>query len=291
LDYLACCIASVADQKGVSVEHIVQDGGSDGFSEFTQRMEAQWPERPGYRRVMISESDQGMYDAVNRGMKKAGGSVLAYLNCDEQYLPGALARVWARFLAVPAMEVLFGGVLVVGPDGILISARKPARLSLPHIMTCHLPNFTCAMFFRKSLLQGPNAFFDAQWRDCADALWVIDRLRAKTKLGRIPEFTTAFTDTGANMNLSPNGLREAREIRQGAPRLWRWSKPLWVLLHWLGKLWDGSYWPSCVAYELYGLKSFDQRIPFFRQSANPFWVQRWFIRERIRWKNRHPARA
>ena len=273
------------------MEHIVQDGGSDGFSEFSQRMEAQWPDRPGYRRMMFSEPDQGMYDAVNRGMRKAEGSICAYLNCDEQYLSCTLARVWARFLASPATEVLFGGVLVVGSDGKLISARKPARLTLPHVMTCHLPNFTCAMFFRKSLLQGPNAFFDAKWRDCADALWVIDRLRAKTKLGRVPEFTTAFTDTGANMNLSPNGIREAREIRQGAPRLWKWGKPLWVLRHWLGKLWDGSYWPSSVSYDLYGLKSFDRRISFSRQSANPFWVQRWFIRERIRWKNRQPARA
>ena len=39
------------------------------------------------------EKDGGMYDAVNRGYRRAQGDILAYLNCDEQYLPGALKTV------------------------------------------------------------------------------------------------------------------------------------------------------------------------------------------------------
>jgi dephospho-CoA kinase len=45
LDHLACCIASVADQEGVEVEHIVQDGGTMGFREFSSQMAKQWPDR------------------------------------------------------------------------------------------------------------------------------------------------------------------------------------------------------------------------------------------------------
>jgi len=38
------------------------------------------------------EKDSGMYDASNRGLRRARGEILAYINCDEQYLPGALHR-------------------------------------------------------------------------------------------------------------------------------------------------------------------------------------------------------
>ena len=41
------------------------------------------------------EKDSGMYDAVNRGFRRAQGDILAYINCDEQYLPGALQAVEA----------------------------------------------------------------------------------------------------------------------------------------------------------------------------------------------------
>ena len=77
LEQLACCIASIADQEGVTVEHIVQDGGTEGFEEFAKRMAKRWPDRSTYRRVMISGTDQGMYDAINRGLKKATGEICA----------------------------------------------------------------------------------------------------------------------------------------------------------------------------------------------------------------------
>jgi len=38
LDYLGCCVASVADQEGVTVEHIVQDAGSPGIEEFAEKV-------------------------------------------------------------------------------------------------------------------------------------------------------------------------------------------------------------------------------------------------------------
>ena len=80
-NWLKLCIASVADQQGVTFEHIVQDSCSDDGTR-------DW--LPQDRRVKaFIEKDQGMYDAVNRGFKRAQGDIVAYLNCDEQYLPGA----------------------------------------------------------------------------------------------------------------------------------------------------------------------------------------------------------
>lgn len=69
--WLRLCIASVADQ-GVDLQHIVQDAGStDGTLEWLG----------GDARVTaFVERDQGMYDAVNRGLRRAEGDILAYLN-------------------------------------------------------------------------------------------------------------------------------------------------------------------------------------------------------------------
>src|SRR5215831_17901881 len=71
--WLKLCIASVADQKGVELEHIVQDSCSDDGTQ-------DW--LPNDRRVKaFIEKDLGMYDAVNRGLRRARGEILAYLNC------------------------------------------------------------------------------------------------------------------------------------------------------------------------------------------------------------------
>lgn len=91
-------MASVADQA-VELEHIVQDAGSDDGT-------LDW--LCADRRVKaFVEADRGMYDAVNRGLRRARGEILAYLNCDEQYLPGALLAVRDYFDRHPGVEVVF----------------------------------------------------------------------------------------------------------------------------------------------------------------------------------------
>jgi glycosyltransferase involved in cell wall biosynthesis len=108
LDWLACCIASVADQQGVTTEHIIQDAGTQGFAEFAEWMKGIWPDRPGYRRLMVSEPDRGMYDAINKGLRKGTGEICAYLNCDEQYLPGVLEKVRKIAGSQPSVDLWVG---------------------------------------------------------------------------------------------------------------------------------------------------------------------------------------
>src|SRR5438045_1743636 len=103
-EWLRLCVPSVADQA-TALEHIVQDAGSDDGT-------LDW--LPGDTRVRAYiEKDAGMYDAVNRGLKHAQGDILAYLNCDEQYLPGALDKVRTFFDAHPEVQIVFGDVVVV----------------------------------------------------------------------------------------------------------------------------------------------------------------------------------
>ena len=86
-EFLERTIESVLCQQGdFELEYLVIDGGSrDGSVEILQRYgdQLQW----------VSEPDGGQGDAINKGMARASGDVLAYLNSDDVYRPGALAAV------------------------------------------------------------------------------------------------------------------------------------------------------------------------------------------------------
>ncbi len=84
--FLRDAIVSVAEQPGITVEHIVQDGGStDGTVELLQELDD--------RVDWVSEPDDGQSDALNRGIARARGRWIAWLNADEFYLPGGLAAL------------------------------------------------------------------------------------------------------------------------------------------------------------------------------------------------------
>ena len=134
--WLPLCIASVADQ-GVEVEHIVQDACSDD----------------GTRELLLGDSrvkafiekDRGMYDAVNRGLRRSQGEVLAYLNADEQLLPGALRAVADYFDAHPAVDVVLSDTIVTDPTG---DRPLPPILVTPgkNQLWVRLPVLSCALF-------------------------------------------------------------------------------------------------------------------------------------------------
>ena len=222
-EWLKLCVASVADQQDVTLEHIVQDSVSnDGTLDWL-------PQDP--RVTAYVEKDDGMYDAVNRGLRRAKGEILAYINCDEQYLPGALRAVRDFFQNHPAIDVVFADTIVIDPDGKFIACRKAVRPLEHHVWVRHLPTFTCATFFRRSLIDRHRLYFDTRWRDVGDADWVLRLLRLGIPTAILRCYTSAFTRTGDNMNFKPNALREKKELRLSAPAWMRALGPAIVLQH------------------------------------------------------------
>ena len=242
-EWLRLCMASVADQEGVEVEHIVQDNNSGPE---VAALEEEFP-----RARIVQEADRGMYDAVNQGLKKAGGEICAYLNCDEQYLPGALRRVMEYFQEHPEVDVLFGDVVVIDPDGQYICSRKVMKPLPWHTKSCFLSTFTAATFFRRGLLERHALFFSDQLRDLGDCDWVLRVLGLGLGLGVVPEYLASFVDSGANMNLLPNAQRERRELRRALPAWMRWGRPLWSAHHRLRRLVHGHYGIAPFSYAIY----------------------------------------
>jgi glycosyltransferase involved in cell wall biosynthesis len=252
-EWLKLCIASVADQQ-CDVEHIVQDAGSDDGT-------LDWV-RDDPRVKAFVEKDSGMYDAINRGLRRATGEVLAYLNCDEQYLPGALIRVHEFFLRHPGVDMVFGDILFTNTEGSYLYHRKVQVPLLYHTWTWNLSTLSCAMFFRRRLISELGEFFDPRWRTVGDGEWMLRLLRRGVAMATLGQFTSAFTQTGANMSANPNAWREAQELLQTAPPLARTLRPLIRIHHRLRRLLGGMYFQRPFAYEIFTLKSPRQRTRF-----------------------------
>lgn len=100
--FLGQCIQSVLDQDYPHLEYIVVDGGStDGSLITIKRYEgrlARW----------VSEPDRGQSDAINKGLGWATGELVAWLNSDDYYLPGALDTVAEAYQEAPSAPFYFG---------------------------------------------------------------------------------------------------------------------------------------------------------------------------------------
>jgi glycosyltransferase involved in cell wall biosynthesis len=261
-DWLRLCAASVADQEGVTVEHIVQDAGTG------PELEAWAAGRTGL--ALHVEKDNGMYDAVNRGFRRAQGEILAYLNCDEQYLPGALQDVAEFFRSRPDVDIVFGDVVVIGPDGNYRFHRKIWPPNLFHTWVSHLSTLTCATFIRREFLKRNDLYFNPQLRDVGDAEWIARALKKRPNMAALGKFISAFGDTGVNMSAKPNAIRELHNLAASAPAWVRLLKPIWILHHRLKRAIAGGYFQKPFSYTVYTLdspctrKSFHAKKPSFR---------------------------
>ena len=266
LGWLKQCAASIADQQGVTLEHIVQDAGSG------PELEAWAATQPGLQ--LFVEKDRGMYDAVNRGLRRTKGEFLSYLNCDEQYLPETLAEVARFFDSHPDVDVLFGDAVVVNEKGAYICSRPVVLPKLMHTNVCTLGVFTAATFFRRSLIDKHQLFFDDAWRATGDAVWVLELIRRGIKMAVIRRFMSTFTDTGDNLILAANSQDEQRRLRESAPRWAQKLSSLWILLFRLRRLLAGVYWPKPLRYAIYTEASPTQRQDFNVENPTFRWPGR-----------------
>jgi glycosyltransferase involved in cell wall biosynthesis len=250
--WLKLCIASVADQ-GLAVEHIVQDAGSDDGT-------LDWLTRDARVKVYV-EKDEGMYDAINRGLRRSQGELLAWLNCDEQYLPGVLKLAAEFFEHHPGVDMVFGDVVMVNPDGQYLSHRRMQTPLKYHTWTCHLSTLSCGTFFRRRVVFDNDIWFDTRWRDVGDGEWMVRLLKRGVSMAALGQFTSTFTQTGVNMSAAPNARRENLALRRSAPLWVRVLRPLWITHHRLRRLLGGMYFQQPFSYEVYAAKNLGNRLP------------------------------
>src|SRR5512138_875393 len=133
--FLEQTICSVLGQDYPELEYIVVDGGSsDGSRDIIQRYAdhlAWW----------VSEPDRGQTDAINKGFARATGEILAWINSDDTYLPGAVSEAVEQLRAHPGAGLVYGDANLIDDDGEIIG-RFPARQTDYHRLlrgSVHIP--------------------------------------------------------------------------------------------------------------------------------------------------------
>jgi glycosyltransferase involved in cell wall biosynthesis len=153
--FLEETLRSVISQKesGVDLEYIVIDGGSaDDSLKIIERYQE------GISQI-ISESDRGPVSAINKGLRLASGEVVAWLNADDRYHPGALKRVAETMAAHPEGALCFGACRIIDESGREIrrgiTRFKEAFFPLSSRFTIQCLNYISqpAMFFRRSAVE------------------------------------------------------------------------------------------------------------------------------------------
>jgi len=275
-EWLQLGIASVADQVPephvpLMIEHIVQEGGTADLHAIESRFAG--ASRLGCQLHIFRESDTGMYDAINRGADKATGEILAYLNCDEQYLPGTLAQVGSYFETHPDIDLLFGDALLVDESGAPLSYRRVVRPSQLHTRLCHLGVWSCAMFFRRTLWK-QGLRFPPDYRMIGDAIFVERALARGARTALLPQPLSVFAMRADNLGASAKGTEEARRWRNS----WGWTgkvlRPFLRAQHWIEKAQAGAYRPQTVDYSIYTHASPNKRLSFHAEALGWQWPRR-----------------
>ncbi len=126
--YLEQTIRSVLDQEYPDIEYMVVDGGStDGSLDIIRRYAprlAWW----------TSQKDSGQAEAINRGMQRARGDIVAWLNSDDMYLPGAVAAAVQAFASHPQAVMVYGDMRAIDSQGRTTNIMRYHQLSLEDLL-------------------------------------------------------------------------------------------------------------------------------------------------------------
>ena len=172
-------------------EYLIVDGGSsDGSLEIIQR----YSDRLAW---WVSEPDRGQTEAINKGFDHANGEILAWLNSDDTYLPGAVAQAVEYLVSHPDAGMVYGDANLVDEHGEVIG-KFPARQTDYRRLRAgfvHIPQQSS--FFRTSLWKqvgplDPSFYFAMDYDlwtrlarlaplDYAPKLWANFRLHGEGK--------------------------------------------------------------------------------------------------------------
>jgi len=160
--YLETAILSVIRQEYEAIELIVVDGGStDGSAEVIDRYSSRitsWRSHP----------DGGQAAAIAEGMVAATGDILSYLNSDDVYLPGALARVaWVLGPAASSPAWAIGGSIRIDERGRRTRFDRPMRVTQRSMLVWGSGFSQPAAFWNRALLERVGGV-DERFRFCLD---------------------------------------------------------------------------------------------------------------------------
>jgi Glycosyl transferase family 2 len=198
-------IRSVLGQDHPRLEHIVVDGGStDGTIRILERYRS--------RLRFVSEPDTGQAAAINKGFRSSKGQILAWLNSDDVYEPGAVSAAVAFLGERPDLMLVYGDATLMDAQGRVIGPCAHVRpFDLERLV--HQSDFIVqpAAFFRREAFEAAGGLDESlQWTMDYD-LWL--KIAQRFPVAYLPRKLARYRWTGANKT-SRGGLERYAEIER-----------------------------------------------------------------------------
>jgi len=208
--FLEQTMRSVLEQDYPHLEYWVMDGGSaDGSLEIIQRYELQLA---GW----AAQKDRGQADAINKGFALSTGEIIAWLNSDDLYLPGALQAAVQALQADPSLALVYGDVRSVDSRGRTFNVMHYGDWTLADLMAFNILGQP-GVFMRRSALERAG-YLDLNYHFLLDhQLWL--RLAQQGGLKHIPRELAA-----ARYHADAKNVAQAARFGQEAYAILDWMQ-------------------------------------------------------------------
>ncbi len=255
--FLERTIISVLEQDYPNKEYLLADGGSsDGSLEIIRN----YSDRLTW---WVSEKDRGQADAINKGLERAQGEIVAWLNSDDYYLPGTISQAVKTLVNHPDIGLVFGMVQVVDTNEEVLNSLTYNDWQLSDLMTFKIIGQP-AVFMRRDVLEKAG-FLDLNYHFLLDHhLWL--RIGLNTRFKYVPQLWAR-----AHYHEGCKNLAQAAEFGKEAWKIVEWmkSEPLFApyLAHNLRKVKAGA--ERLTAFYLLDAKEYHAS---FRSYWRSFWL-------------------
>jgi len=213
-DFIEETINSVLSQDYQNIEYIVMDGGStdntlDVLRKYTGKIK--W----------ISEKDNGQSDAIIKGFSMAKGEIIAWLNSDDTYLPGAVSKAVSAFTMWPETGVVYGMTYFIDKDGLTLGKYPVEPFDFQRFASF---NFICqpSTFFKKKAYEGIGGLDQSLHYGMDYDLWI--RMSRSFKFKFIEESLATYRLHCESKTISDEkALANHREILEIVLRHFGWA--------------------------------------------------------------------
>lgn len=194
-------IKSVISQTYSNFEYIIIDGKStDGTVEIIERYHNNIAH-------IVSEPDQGIYEAMNKGLAVSSGDIIVFLNSDDWFADDTLAVVEKHF-EDESTDIVYGD-FIISHTG-MQSYTKPCRIEAGELLSCPL---FChqALFARKKVFEFCGKF-DLKYKLAADYNWVLNAFSNNYKFVYVNKALCYYSDKGLSGKYAEEDLNEMLAI-------------------------------------------------------------------------------
>lgn len=200
----------IAQKKPGQVEYIVIDGdSSDGTQDIVKSFGRSVD-------IFVSEPDNGISDAFNKGLLHSSGDIIGLINADDSLLPGTISRVCNFFFSNPDVDVLHGDVMLCDRDRIIKQMAPAGRWWYPwRLVLFNHP----ATFVRRDIYE-KFGLFDTSLRIAMDVDMYLRWKGSSVTMKYLPVPLVVMKAGGVSGQSALQGFDEARRIFLGYGYPW-----------------------------------------------------------------------